>query len=77
METAALVAAVIGSVELVNRLFDKDFRGASKIAVAAVVGALLAPQVVVAGAALTWFAGLVLGLGAAGIVTTASKIGNN
>ena len=77
MEIAALTAAVIGSVELVNRLFDKDYRGASKIGVAALVGALLAPQVLVAGVALTWFGSLVLGLGASGVVTTVSKIGNN
>lgn len=71
METASLTAAVIGAVELVNRLFDRDFRSASKIVVAGLVGALLAPFVGVA-----WLAGLVLGLGAAGVITTATRIGS-
>lgn len=68
--TALLVAAVIGSVELVNRLFDLDFRGASKILVAVLVGGFLGPIVGV-----TWLAGLVLGLSASGVVATATRIG--
>lgn len=70
METALLVSAVIGSVELVNRLFDRDYRAASKIVVATLLGAVLGPYVGV-----VWLVGLVMGLGAAGVVTTATRIG--
>lgn len=72
METASLTFAVVGAVELVKRVFSKDFRAVAIIIVAAIVGAILAPQV-----AITWFNGLILGLGASGVVTAASKLGGN
>lgn len=70
METVSLTSAVVGLVELINRLYDKDYRAASKIATALVVGALIGPVVGV-----TWLAGLVLGLGASGVITAVSKVG--
>lgn len=71
MEIASLTFAVVGAVEFVKRVFDKDFRSAAIIVVAGVVGAILAPQI-----AVSWFNGLILGLGASGLVTTASLIGS-
>lgn len=69
---AMLTTMVIGSTELVKRLFDKDFRAAAIIGVSAVVGAfsgaLLLPEIGLV-------QGLVLGLGASGLVTTVSRIG--
>lgn len=76
MEIASLTFAVVGAVELVKRAFDRDFKSVAIIVVAGVVGAVLAPQVLVDGVALTWFGGLVLGLGASGLVTTVSRVSN-
>lgn len=72
MEIASLTFAVVGSVELVKRVFGKDYQSVAIIVVSAVVGALFASQVDV-----SWFNGLVLGLGASGLITTASKLGGN
>ncbi len=70
METLGTLAfAVVGSVEFVRRIYNKDYESATIILVAAIVGAVLGPQVQV-----TWFTGLVTGLSASGIVTAVSKI---
>lgn len=68
----ALIFAVVGVVELVKRLFDRDFRAAVIIAVAGAAGAILAPY---AGGDISWFNGLLIGLSASGLVTAASRIG--
>ncbi len=70
MENASLSFAVIGIIELIKRLFDKDFRTAAIIAGAAVAGALLSSQV-----GTTWFQGALVGLAASGVVTAASYFG--
>ncbi len=70
MEIAQLSFAVVGAVEFIKRLATKDFTTAAVILTAGVVGALLAPQISV-----TWFQGLLIGLGASGVVTTASYLG--
>lgn len=67
MENVSLSFAVVGVIELVKRLFDKDFKSAAIIAAAALAGALLATQVEA-----TWFQGVLVGLTASGFVTTAS-----
>lgn len=68
---ALLTFMVTGATELVKRLFDRDYRAACIIAVAALVGGVagsfLFTQV---GFAL----GVVTGLGASGLVTVASKV---
>lgn len=73
-----LVAAVIGGTELVNRLFDRDYRGASKIGVAVVIGLIggivLFPEL---GLAVGIFTGIAIGLAGAGVVTTATRFGGN
>lgn len=61
--------AIIGTVELVKRLFSKDYQSATIIVGAAIVGALVGPQV-----GLTWLAGAIMGLQGSGIITTASYI---
>lgn len=67
-----LTSMVVGTVELIKRLFDKDYRTACIIAGAALVGglagALLFPIV-------GFSLGLVTGLGASGVVKIASKVG--
>lgn len=67
---AGLTFLVVGSVELLRRLFAQDWLAATTIAVAAIVGAIFAPQ-----AGLTWFQGLLVGLSASGLVTVATKVG--
>lgn len=67
---ALLGFAVIASVEFIKRLFDRDWRGAAIIAVAAVVGAFGAPYA----GDVSHFQGVLIGLQAAGIITTATKI---
>jgi hypothetical protein len=66
---AALTFLVIGSVELLKRLFAKDWLAAATIAVAAVVGGVFASQ-----AGVTVFQGILIGLSASGLVTTVSRI---
>lgn len=75
--SALIVSAVIGGTELVSRIADRDFKAAWKIGVAAVLGGvgaaiLLTPLL---GLAIAIFTGISLGLGAAGVVTTATRIG--
>lgn len=69
---AALTFAVAGVVELLKRLFDKDWRTAAVIAVSAVAGAVLAPQA----GDITMFTGALVGLSASGLITTVSHFGS-
>ena len=69
---AALGLAVIGIVELIKRLFDRDFRAAVIIGGSAVVGAVFAPYA----GDISWFSGMLVGLQASGLVTTISYFGN-
>lgn len=67
-----LTTMVIGATELVKRLFDRDYRAAALITVAAVVGGLGgALMFETIGLAL----GLVIGLSASGIITGIQKFG--
>lgn len=67
---AALTFAVVGFVELLNRVFDKDYRGAATIAVAGLAGALFSGAVDI-----TPFNGLLIGFGASGLVTLGTRVG--
>lgn len=72
MESVFLITAVVGAVEFLKRIQARDFFAALTIFVSALIGVLAgffgAPGVV------DVWAGLVLGLGASGLVTTAGKI---
>lgn len=70
LAVALLGFAVIGTVEFVKRLFDRDYRGAAIIAVSALIGAIAAPYA----GDVTNFQGFLIGLQASGLVTTASRI---
>lgn len=70
LAVALLGFAVIGAVEFIKRLFDRDYRGAAIIAVSAVVGALAAPYA----GDVSHFQGFLIGLQASGLVTTASYV---
>lgn len=67
-----LTSMVIGGTELVKRLFDRDWRAAVIIVVSAVIGgvggAVLLPSIGLVG-------GLVIGLGASGVITGLQKVG--
>lgn len=69
MDTLVLTAAVIGAVEFVKRAFDKDFRAAVTILVAAVIGGVFADQF-----DLTVLEGVTTALAGSGLVTTAQKV---
>ncbi len=62
--------AIAGVIELIKRLFDKDYRAATIIVGSAIVGALLAPFA----GDVNWFQGLLIGLQASGLITTVSYI---
>jgi len=68
--TVSLGLAVVGVVELIKRLFDKDFRSAAIIAGAGVIGAVVGPQI-----GIPWIAGLIIGLQGSGLITAASYLG--
>jgi hypothetical protein len=71
MEYILITTMVVGLVELVKRLFDRDYRGAIIILGATVIGALCGYfNVEVQGVV----QGIVVGLGAAGVVTVAQKV---
>jgi FtsH-binding integral membrane protein len=67
--TILIPAAVVGFVELVSRLFKKDYEAATKIAGAALIGPLLAMAT-----GDQWTLGLVAGLGASGLITASTKV---
>lgn len=66
---AALTFLVVGVVELLKRLFGKDWQAVATIIGAGLVGAIFAPQ-----AGITWFQGLLVGLSASGLITTVSRV---
>lgn len=70
MTAAILTGLCMGVVELIKRLFDKDWRAAITIVACGVVGGL-------AGLAMgiTLLQGIVFGLAATGYVTLAQNIG--
>ena len=74
MESPFVIGAVVGFVQLVKSLFDKDYRSAVIIAGSAAIGG-------VAGAfavdGLTITTGIVAGLIASGAVTLAKAIGGS
>lgn len=67
-----IAAAVAGAVELLKRLHAKDYYAAAVIVVAAIIGGL-SGAFHVQGLADAW-TGVILGLSASGIITTASKV---
>lgn len=71
MESAFVLVAVAGAVELLKRLNARDWLSSATITVAALIGAL-AGLFGVEGLSVT--SGLVLGLGASGLVTVAQKV---
>lgn len=68
--TTSISLSVVGTMEFIKRLFDKDFKTASIILGASVVGALVGHSL-----GSTWLVGALMGLGGSGIITTASYIG--
>lgn len=70
LATVVLTGLVAGGTELIKRLFDKDWRAAVTIVVAAIIGGLGA---LVFGA--NFLVGMVFGLAASGYVTIAQNIG--
>lgn len=73
MAVALLGFAVVGTVELVKRLFAKDYKAAAIITASTIVGAVLAPQA----GNITWFQGMLVGLQASGFITTAGYLVNS
>lgn len=67
-----VVTATMGMTELIKRLFKQDWQASATIIASAVVGSIIALPVGIA-----WYYGLVLGLGASGLITVATKMGNN
>lgn len=70
LATVVLTGLVAGGTELIKRLFDKDWRAAVTIVVAATIGGLGG---LVFGA--NFLVGMVFGLAASGYVTIAQNIG--
>lgn len=72
LAAAVLTGLVAGVVELVKRVFDKDWRAAVTIVLAGLVGGLGALYM-----GTDFLAGVVFGLAASGFVTIAQNIGKN
>lgn len=70
LATVVLTGLVAGGTELIKRLFDKDWRAAVTIVVAAIIGGLGGLML---GA--NFLVGMVFGLAASGYVTIAQNIG--
>ena len=70
LATAVLTGLVAGGTELIKRLFDKDWRAAVTIVVAAIIGGFGG---LVFGA--HFLVGMVFGLAASGYITIAQHIG--
>lgn len=71
MEYLLLTGAVIGSVEFIRRLFERDYEAAVIIAVAALVGGLYGFLGIDATSVAE---GIVFGLAASGVVTVADRV---
>lgn len=72
LAAAVLTGLVAGVVELVKRVFDKDWRAAVTIVLAGLVGGLGALYM-----GTDFLAGVVFGLAASGFITIAQNIGKN
>lgn len=72
LATAVLTGLVTGAVELIKRIFDKDWRAVATIVVASLVGGAGG---LVFGA--NFLIGMVFGLAASGYITIAQNIGKN
>lgn len=72
MEYVLVTTMVIGLVELVKALFDRDYRTAVIIIGSAVVGGVCGFFAV---EGLSVATGIVIGLGASGVISTAKRIG--
>ena len=68
--TVILTGLVMGGVELIKRLFDKDWKAAAIIAVAGIIGGVAGPAL-----GITVLEGIVYGLAASGYITLAQNIG--
>lgn len=68
--TAIMLGMVAGVVELIKRLFDKDWRAAAIIAASGATGALVALPL-----AINPLMGAVVGLAASGYITIMQNIG--
>jgi hypothetical protein len=71
MEYVIVTSMVVGLVEFIKALFDRDYRTAVIIAGAASVGALCGAFSI---EGLTIATGIVIGIGASGVVAVAKKI---
>lgn len=69
----ALTFAVVGVVQLVKSVMEKDYDTAVIVAVAGLAGAVLAPFA----GNISWFVGLLIGLNASGLVTTVTRLGGS
>lgn len=67
-----LTGCVIGAVELVKALFDKDWRRAVTILISAIIGGAVSPLIGVA-----LIPGVVGGLAASGIITLVQNLGKD
>lgn len=72
VEAAILLGFVSGFIELVKRLFEKDWKAVIIIAGAGVVGALVGLAI-----AINPLIGAVVGLAASGYITIAQNIGKD
>lgn len=70
LATVVLTGLVAGGTELIKRIFDKDWRAAVTIVVAAIIGGLGG---LVFG--VNFLVGMVFGLAASGYITIAQHIG--
>lgn len=69
---AIMLGMVAGVVELIKRLFDKDWKATATIVCAGIVGALTALAL-----AISPLIGAVVGLAASGYITIVQKFGEN
>lgn len=69
---AIMLGMVAGVVELIKRLFDKDWKAVATIVCSGVVGALTALAL-----AINPLIGAVVGLAASGYITIVQKFGEN
>ncbi len=72
IQAAIMLGMVAGTVELIKRLFKKDWRASATIVCSGIVGALTALAL-----AISPLVGAVVGLAASGYITIAQSIGEN